>query len=90
MPNQDDYTETSPLFSRCAANGRGVEVRFEVDPEELSVLDGYCQGYDTTRVAVFRSLLKEWSQRQVHGATVLLRVAGRNPGVSELDRKVSA
>lgn len=62
---------------------RTTELRVELPAEELSVLDGYCQGSGTDRTKVVREILRKWSEHELHRATVILRVAGRNPGGSE-------
>lgn len=63
-----------------------TEVRFEVQREEVAVLDGYCQGTGQDRTRVMRRILREWSDSKLHEATVVLRVAGRNPVPSEAGR----
>ena len=39
------------------------------------------------RTHVLRGILAEWSARQLHLATVIMRVAGRNPVAAESDRQ---
>lgn len=56
-----------------------TEVRLEFADADLSVLDGYCQATGKCRTDVFRQLLREWSERKLHEATLILRVANRNP-----------
>lgn len=63
-----------------------TEVRFEVQREEVAVLDGYCQGTGQDRTRVMRRILREWSESKLHEATVVLRVAGRNPAGPEVGR----
>lgn len=63
-----------------------AEIRVEVPNEELAVLDGYCSATSENRTDVIRGLLAEWSNRKLHEATVILRVAGRNPVGSESGR----
>lgn len=60
-------------------NDRKTEIRFEVPAQEVSVLDGYCQATGKDRTHVIRDLLGKWSADQLHVATLILRVAGRNP-----------
>jgi hypothetical protein len=60
-----------------------TELRFQLPPEEVSVLDGYCQGTGQDRTKVLRRILKEWSDAKLHEATLILRVAGRNPASPE-------
>lgn len=66
-----------------------AEIRVEVPNEELGVLDGYCSATSESRTDVIRKLLQEWSNRKLHEATVILRVAGRNPVGSESGRSVT-
>lgn len=63
-----------------------TELRVEVPRDELSVLDGYCSATGRDRTDVLRQVLREWSEKQLHVATVIVRVAGGNPPQSERDR----
>ena len=56
-----------------------TEISFEVSPDEVAVLDGYCSAKNIKRTTVFRQLLKDWSAEQLHVATLILRVAGNKP-----------
>jgi len=67
-----------------------TELRVQVQNEELSVLDGYCNATGKPRTEVIRALLKEWSDRKLHEATLICRVAGCNPTSLDKDRNVSA
>ena len=62
-----------------------TEIRVEVDPSEVSVLDGYCSATGKNRSV--RGLLKDWSNAKLHEATLILRVAGINPTQPEGERK---
>lgn len=66
------------------------EVRFEIPADDLAVLDGYCSATGKARTDVIKHLLVEWSERKLHEATIVLRVAGRNPTGSESSRKPSS
>lgn len=63
-----------------------AEIRVEVPNDELAVLDGYCSATSASRTDIIRGLLREWSDRKFHEATVIMRVAGRNPTLPECDR----
>lgn len=63
------------------------EIRWEASPEETAVLDGYCSANGIDRSKVMRNLLREWSDKKKHEATVICRVAGINPTMPEADRK---
>lgn len=62
------------------------ELRFQVPREQLQVLDGYCNATGKTRTDVLRMLLADWSKETLHVSTVVCRVAGVNPRVSESSR----
>lgn len=63
-----------------------TEIRFEVEAQELSVIDGYCSGTGKCRSEVIRFILSEWSKNQLHIATLVCRVAGVNPLPSDSGR----
>lgn len=65
------------------ATDRTTEIRLELPVNECSVLDGYVQSKGTTRTAVLRRLLKEWSDEKHMEAIMIVRVAGSNPGQSD-------
>lgn len=65
------------------AEKRRTEIRFEVEADELAVLDGWCQATGQDRTTVVRKILREWSEREHHKAMVICRVAGCNPASSE-------
>ncbi len=66
--------------------GRTTELRLELPADEVAVLDGYTQATGKTRTQVMRDILKLWSEAKLHEAMIVMRVAGRNPGVSGGDR----
>lgn len=59
-----------------------VEIRIEVPLDETRVLDGVCQATGRSRTDVVREILREWSDKQLHVATIVCRVAGRHPTAS--------
>ena len=61
------------------ATDRTTEIRMELPAIEVSVLDGYVQATGKTRTQVLRDILKLWSDAKFHEATLIMRVAGRNP-----------
>lgn len=63
------------------------ELRVEVPREELAVLDGYCSATGRDRSDLVRQVLREWSDKQLHIATIVVRVAGGNPPQSEGNRR---
>ena len=67
-----------------------TEVRFEIDAEDLAVLDGYCIGTGKHRTEVLKELLKEWSDKQLHVSIMVCRVAQVNPAASETHRSTEA
>jgi hypothetical protein len=78
-------TNRETMLSR--ADGHKTEIRFEVEPGELSVLDGYCQATGKDRTFVMREILGKWSAETLHVSTLVCRVSGRNPFAPESDRK---
>ena len=65
-----------------------TEISFEVSPEEVAVLDGYCSAKNLKRTQVYRKILREWSEEQHRVATVIIRVAGVKPEASEARREI--
>ena len=64
-------------------NEKTTEIRLELPVHECSVLDGYVQATNKTRTQVLRDVLRLWSDAKFHEATLIMRVAGRNPTQSE-------
>lgn len=65
---------------------RNTEISFEVPASEAAVLDGYCNAHGIKRTTVFRRILREWSEKKHHEATVIVRVAGSKPVAPDADR----
>ena len=63
-----------------------TEVRFEIDVDELSVIDGYCSATDKCRTEIIKTILNEWSEKKLHESILVCRVAGVNPTVPEANR----
>jgi hypothetical protein len=63
-----------------------AEIRFETDAIDLAVLDGYCAATGKSRTDVIRTLLREWSENKHREASLIMRVAGSNPNLSESGR----
>lgn len=55
------------------------ELRIDMPLESLQVIDGYCQATGLCRTDLVRDILNAWSEKKLHEATIILRVAGRNP-----------
>jgi hypothetical protein len=79
--------DTTTMLSR--ATGK-IEIRFEVDPLELAVLDGHCSSEGMCRTEVLKELLVEWSRKRLNSAIVICRVAGVNPMRSDGGRSEKA
>jgi hypothetical protein len=62
---------------------RTTELRMELPAIEVAVLDGYTQATGKTRTQVMRDILKLWSEAKLHEATLIMRVAGTKPGISD-------
>jgi len=67
-----------------------TEVRFEVEAEELSVIDGYCSATDKCRTEIIKTILSEWSEKKLHESILVCRVAGVNPIAVEAHRSTEA
>lgn len=73
----------------CLSRGgskREIRIEIDADDEALMVLDGFCQATGQDRTKVMFGLLKEWSRKKLHEATVVCRVSGRNPFAPDSDR----
>ncbi len=66
---------------------RVTEISFELPSDEVAVLDGYCRATEQKRTTVFRRILREWSERKHHEATLIVRVAGHYPEASGTPRE---
>ena len=64
------------------ATARTTEISFELSAEEVAVLDGYASATGKKRTAVFRQILREWSEKKHHEAMMICRVAGDKPVAS--------
>jgi hypothetical protein len=74
------------MLSRTAGGDGKSELRCDIPKDELSVLDGFCNGTDRSRTDVIREILAEWSGKKLREATVICRVAGVNPIGLDMDR----
>lgn len=61
------------------------ELRFEMQEEDIAVIDAYCSATGRCRTEVVREILAGWAKDKLHEATLILRVAGHNPVRSESD-----
>jgi len=71
------------------ARDNKTEVSFEIDRDEVAVLDGYCNARGLNRTFVMSKILREWSEEKLHEATVICRTAGVNPASSGRPRRVA-
>ena len=61
------------------------EIRFEADAETVNVIDWCCAATGKRRTEFINRLLKKWARQKLHEArSVVLRVAGGNPGRQEV------
>lgn len=72
------------MFSRSRSS---TELRFEIPDDQLSVIDAVASASNTNRTAVVREILSDWTEKKLHEATLIVRVAGVNPMVSERRRR---
>ena len=71
-----------------------VELRGEIDREIMDVLDAVVQSRPGThRMTLVREILNEWTEREIHRSTLVLRVSEsqrkRNGNGTEADRKAN-
>lgn len=67
-----------------------TEVRFEIDVDELAVIDGYCSATDKSRTEIIKTILNEWSEKKLHESILVCRVAGVNPISVDTHRSTEA
>lgn len=63
-----------------------IELRGEIPRDLIEVLDAVATAERTNRMAVLRTILREWADREVHRSTLILRVRKRNGSRPESDR----
>lgn len=66
-----------------------TEISFEVSPDEVAVLDGYCSARNIKRTQVMRQILRDWSDLKHREATLIVRVAGNKPEATGSNRSHS-
>lgn len=66
-----------------------TEIRFDAPTADVQILDAYWMAEGTSRKEVLSSLLHEWAQRQVHRATLIMRVTAGNPLAAADERQKS-
>lgn len=59
------------------------ELRFEMQADDIAVIDAYCSATGRCRSDVVREILALWAKEKLHEATLILRVAGHTPVRSE-------
>ena len=64
-----------------------TEIRFLAPNGDVAILDGVCHATGNDRTGVMRLVLQEWAARELHRATVVLRVARGNPAPAATERK---
>lgn len=69
------------------SSGSTVELRVDVDQEDMAVLDAYNLATGTSRKDVIVKLLRQWSERKKHEATVIVNVTRVIPPLPESGRK---
>ena len=83
MSSSPDSTVLEPAPSRKGT----VELRVDVDAEDMAVLDAYNMATGTSRKDVIVRLLRKWSEQKKHEATVITNVTRVIPAPSESGRK---
>jgi hypothetical protein len=67
----------------------GIELQVDLDHDHpaLAVMDAIVQADPSqSRSAIVRRVLREWAEREIHRATVIVRVAGRSGSAAESGR----
>ena len=64
-----------------------VELRVDVEAEDMAVLDAYNMATGTSRKDVIVKLLRQWSERKRHEANVIVNVTRVIPAPPESGRK---
>lgn len=59
------------------------ELRVELSKEITAVLDGYCSATGKCRTQLASEILGAWTEKKLHESTIVCRVAGVNPMVSD-------
>lgn len=62
------------------------EIRFDMDSDDLSILDGYVSASGSSRTEVIKELVRKWSADKLHESIVICRLARVNPLEPELHR----
>lgn len=73
------------MFARVQARADSltVELRGECPRHTVDMLDAVSLAEDITRTALVNRILGEWEKRERHRASVVNRVLGLNPAVSD-------
>ena len=64
-----------------------TEVRFEAPTADVQILDAFWMAEGTSRKEVMCAVLHEWAEKQLHRATLILRVSRGNPSASAGERQ---
>lgn len=69
----------------------GVELRVDLDADHpaIAVMDAIVQATQQreSRSSITRRVLAEWAEREIHRATLIVRIAGVNGTASAQERK---
>lgn len=64
-----------------------TEVRFELPTDDIAVFDAYSIATGRSRTAVMAEILAQWIAAKRHEATLICRVAGINPTITDAERR---
>lgn len=82
MPDADDIE--SLLMSRAANPDRDtVPIRLDLPPNYAAALDGLAHIDGSNRKALCELAVREYIDRRLKDFSIVLRMAGRNPAVSD-------
>ena len=64
-----------------------AEIRFAAPLADVAILDGVCHASGSDRTHVMQGVLHEWAERELHRATVVVRMAHGNALAAETHRQ---
>lgn len=77
-------TSADPVLSRPSNPDRdAVPIRLDLPTNYAAALDGLAHIDGSNRKALCELAVREYIDRRLHDITVVLRMAGRNPAVSD-------
>ena len=66
-----------------------AEVRIDIDPDELAIMDGYIAATGKDRKQIITELVKKWTKDKLHESIVVCRMARINPLAVDTERQIN-